>query len=362
MHRPTSIRTAAGLVLATAALLAGCGGGGSSALTGDDLASELDSICRTATRAIGKLDVEDGAGYFNDAADLLDTAAEDLGKLPVGEKDSGDVEDFVSLVEDESKGLQDLADATDDEDAAAVAAAQADLAETSAEADELAGDLDADKCVGLGVAALGEVSTPPATTLPTETTTVVTTAPETTVPPTTAAPVTLPTTIPATLPPTPSTVVENTTGPTPTGSIITGNMINTWAAPPGYAFEQESGDIFAAIFFAPESVPSLAPSIVAYEAGALSGSAGDFNIMLALELSADFTEDQIGDWIEYEGTNVGDVADTPGGLTVWVEPPSGDIEYTQYLWIIGKYGMLVRVSDGTDGLAFVDAFTTANFS
>lgn len=361
MQRAMRMRKAAGAIVGAAMLLAACGDDAPAALSGDDLASELESVCRTATRAIGKLDPEDGADYYSEVVDLLDTASEELGALPVGDKDAGDVEDFVSLVEDEVKAMKDVADAADSGDAAALTAAQGELAATSADADELASDLDADKCVGLGVAALAEVSTPPATTLPVETTLPAeSTLPATTVPPTTAAPVTLPTTVPPTVPVTPAPTTPVVTSP-PGGSIITKNMIDNWNTPAGYTFEQESGDIFTAIFFAPESVPSLAPSIVNYEVGALASDGGAFYVMVALELSADFTDDQISDWIDYEGTGPGDVQSTPGGLSVWVEPPSGEIEYTEYLWIIGKYGMLVRVDDGVDGLAFVDAFTTANF-
>lgn len=364
MQRTMSMRKAAGAIVGAALLFAACGDDAPSALSGDDLASELDSVCRTATRAIGKLDPEDGADYYTDVADLLDTASSDLGDLPVDEKDASDVEDFVSLVEDEAKQMKDVADAADSGDAAALAAAQADLAATSADADELVSDLDAEKCVGLGVSALTGGSITPAvtTTLPTTETTLPTesTLPATTLPTTTAAPITLPTTVPPTVPVTPAPTAPPVS-PAPGGSIITKNMIDNWNSPAGYTFEQESGDIFAAILFAPESVPSLASSIVNYEAGGLAGDSGGFYVMIALELSADFSDDQISDWIDYEGTGPGDVQNTPGGLAVWVEPPSGDIEYTEYLWIIGSYGMIIRISDGTDGLAFVDAFTTANF-
>ena len=359
MHGPRTWRKGAGLLAAAGLALTACGGGGSSALSGDDLASELDTICRTATRAIGKLDPADGAGYYSDAADLLDDASGDLGKLKVGERDAGDVEDFASLVDDEVKALQDVADAADAGDSAALATAQADLAGKSADADEIANDLDAEKCVGLGVAALDSAVVPPTVTTVAETTTTV--AETTTTVPVTTLPVTLPTTIPVTLPPTPVTTLPDVTTPTPSGSIVTGNMIDTWTAPPGFRFDQEMGDIWAAIIFAPESVASLAPAIVAYEGGAIYSDAGDFISMAALELTSDFTDDQISDWVDYEGSGNGDVQTTPGGLSVWVEPPTADNDYSLYLWIIGKYGMYATVSGGVDGLGFVDAFTSANF-
>lgn len=125
MQRGTSWRKVTGVVAAAGLMLTACGGG-SSKLSGEDLASELDGACRTTTRAIDKLDPEDGADFYNDAADLLDTLSGDLGKLTVDDRDAGDVEDFASLVDDEVKVLKDVADAADAGDAAALAAAQAE--------------------------------------------------------------------------------------------------------------------------------------------------------------------------------------------------------------------------------------------
>lgn len=187
-----------------------------------------------------------------------------------------------------------------------------------------------------------------------------TTLAPTTLPPTTLAPVTLPTTVPPTVPVTPAPTSPPVTSPSGS-SITTGNMIDTWSAPAGFVFDQEMGDIWAGIIFAPESVASLAGSIVNYEGGALYSDAGDFLSMAALDLSTDFSDDQISDWVDYEASGNGDVQTTPGGLSVWVEPPTADTDYTLLLWIIGKYGMYVTVSGPVDGLGFVDAFTTANF-
>lgn len=360
MERARSWRKAAGFIAAAGLALTACGGG-SSSLSGDKLSSELDSICKTASRAIKKLDPADGGGYYNDAADVLDTASSDLGDLKVDKADAGDVEDFASLVDDEVKALKDVADAADSGDAAALAAAQADLAGKSADADDIVSDLDASKCMGLGATALaGATVVPPTvTTVAVETTTTVaetTTTPSTL--PATTLPVTLPTTVPQTLPPPPVTTAPNVPSG---GSITTGNMINDWTAPPGFAFDQDAGDIWAGVIFAPESVDSIAPFIVTYEGGALYSDAGDLYAMAALELTTDFTDTQINDWVTYEASGNGSVVDTPGGLSVWFEPATGDTTYDLYLWIIGKYGMYVSVPAGLDGLNYVDAFTTANF-
>lgn len=361
MQRARSWRKATGFIAATGLVLVACGGG-SSKLSGDDLAGELDGLCRTATRAIDKLDPEDGADYYTDAADLLETAGEDIGKLSADDGSAGDVEDFVSLIEDEVKALQDVADAADSGDATALAAAQADLAETSAEADELAGDLEADRCVGIGVAALSGATITPTVTTVTETTvaetttTVAETTTTSTIPPTTV-PITLPQTVPPTLPPPPVTTLPEV----PTGSITTGNMMDTWIAPPGFTFDQDASDVWAGVIFAPEGVASIAPFIVAYEGGAMYSDDGSLYAMGALELTSDFTDGQISDWIDYESAGNGEVQTTPGGLSVWYEPPAADSTYALYLWILGKYGMYVTLDVGIDGLPFVDAFTTANF-
>ena len=88
---------------------------------------------------------------------------------------------------------------------------------------------------------------------------------------------------------------------------------------------------------------------------------GSLYAMGALELTSDFTDGQISDWIDYESAGNGEVQTTPGGLSVWYEPPAADSTYALYLWILGKYGMYVTLDVGIDGLPFVDAFTTANF-
>jgi len=258
-------------------------------------------------------------------------------------------------------------------DATEISGAMAKFTDLTADSDDLADGLDATKCVGLGQAAMAAVSaTPPSTTTVSETTlVVVTTTPTdaTTLPPVTLPPTTVPpiTTVPVTAPPTtvpPVTAPPVTTPPATTapGATADGNMIDNWTAPPGFEFQRDAGDILVAIWPSPKFDPVIGPTFVRYDVGALGGpSATTFPIIMALELSEKFTDEQIDAYITFEGNDAGSTVDSPGGYTMWVVPASGDITFDSTMVFLGKYAINMRTDPGVDAVGILDTFIEANF-
>lgn len=352
--------------MVSALSLAACGSDGPSALSAKDLSSEMDSLCRAATRAIDKLDDSDAGDFFDGSIDELTAAGDGLEALTPGEDVKDDFDDFASSISKQVKQAKKVATAVKNGDAGAIATAMEKFTEYTTDSDDLADGLDATKCIGLGAAAVAPAGTSVATTPPTTvpetvvetTTTIADTLPPTTVPTPTTVIATLPTitTAPPTVPP-PTTVAAG-----PDGGTADGNMIDQWVAPPGFEFDRASGDIFVPIFDSPRAVALIAPNYVRYDVGALGGpNATTFPIMMALELTDKFTDDQIDAYITFEGNDAGSTVDSPGGYKMWVVPAAGDITFDATMLFLGKYAITIRTDPGVDSLGLLDAFIVANF-
>jgi hypothetical protein len=241
------------LVGALAALTIGAAacGGGSDTLSEDDYINELEDIC---SRADGDLrDIEDPEDFraivdaADDAISITSDAIDDINELEPPDDLEGDHEDFVAALEDVVSGFEELRDAADDEDEEALSQAGENIAEASADADNVAEDLDADDCIGVGEEGEepDDPDEPTETTIedePTETT--VEDEPTDTTEPDEPTETTVDETIPRiTVPPIDMTMPADTEPPVMEGSEIgTIDIVNDLPLPVGYTFENADSE------------------------------------------------------------------------------------------------------------------------
>jgi len=190
---------AAGLLAA----IAGCGGGGSDALSDREYVRSLEEICRSADSDLKDIqdpeDYKDISNASADAIDIVNKAIDDVNELKPPDDLKKDQEDFVAGLEDLAAGFDDLQAAADDEDDNAISDAGDTLAKASDDVSSVADDIGANDCVDVGNDSAGSSEE----TVPDDTTSPDTESPDDTqviitVPPITASPETQP---PATQPP-----------------------------------------------------------------------------------------------------------------------------------------------------------------
>lgn len=374
------IRSAAG-ALVLALVLASCGDDGPSALSPDDLASSASSICRTATKAIDKLDPSDAGAFLEDSVDLFGTASDDLEALLPTARSASDYDDFTSSISKQVKQAKKVSKAVGAADPVALTAAIGALTELATESDSLAEDLDATKCVGIGltsiaatevIAAIAATTPPTATTLPLDpTVTTIDPAAVTTLAPvaTTRPAITLPSTVapiatiaPTTLPSLPAVP----TVPTSAGNgdtIVVSNAIDDWNAPAGFSFNRDTGDIMGQIFGDPATDPVLGPTLAKYEVGALeSADLQVFAILSIITMSTAVSDDQVAAVITFHAADDGAIVTSPGGHTLWVDAAAGDQTFTTIIAILGNFAVKMQLDAANDGVAIMDAFIADNFN
>ena len=69
-----------GSLAVVALILTSCGSSGPKTLSEDDFVTQMNAVCKTADRAIKKLDPSDKS-YFTDASDIIQTGLDDFGDL-----------------------------------------------------------------------------------------------------------------------------------------------------------------------------------------------------------------------------------------------------------------------------------------
>jgi len=201
--------------------LAACGGDdGGGPLSESEFADQLSDICGDAQRDLGRLDLptdDDVSAFSADAAEILNGAIEELQALAPPENAANDLEDFIGVLEDQLRAVEDLADAngSDERDAAFE-----DLAAATERQGEIAQDLDVPKCGG------NDSGSDTTTTEAAAATTV-----PATVPVTTAAPITLPPTVAPTVP---ETTAAATVPPATTANFAVVDLTTIFVAPAGF--------------------------------------------------------------------------------------------------------------------------------
>ncbi len=209
--------------------LAACGGDdGGGPLSESEFADQLSDICGDAQRDLGRLDLptdDDVSAFSADAAEILNGAIEELQALAPPENAANDLEDFIGVLEDQLRAVEDLADAngSDERDAAFE-----DLAAATERQGEIAQDLDVPKCGG------NDSGSDTTTTEAAAATTV-----PATVPVTTAAPITLPPTVAPTVP---ETTAAATVPPATTANFAVVDLTTIFVAPAGFFLSSGTPD------------------------------------------------------------------------------------------------------------------------
>ncbi len=348
-----------GVSLAVMALAASaCSDSGTKTLSEDDFIGQMEDICRTAKRDIQDVDTSDPSSV-SDIVDIIQTGLDDLNKLKPPKALANDFGDFVDNLDDQLNEAQDLADAIDAGDQDAAQKAADNLTELSADGDQIAEDLGADRCVGVGGG-----DTPTDSTEATDTTDVADTTESTdatddtvTVPATDDTTPNTPLPIdstPVTQPPTDMT--QPPPNPDATGEALDASQV--WTAPDGYEWGALT-DLAGVI--TPSTDPVLGPVLIDYSAGIVqSTSGGPSAIFYITEISTSpWEQDQIDAYFAFSFGSGGSDTSTPLGLPAKIKPNAADGLDGALAWLNGA-GIAVIAPSGTDVLTLIDEFYNAN--
>ncbi len=141
----------ASFLLFTIALVAGCGGGGSSErLTREDYASQADAICgkyNQQTKALANpSNLSDLADVADKTLPILDNALDDLHKLKPPADEQSTADDWLTAVEKLKGDLKEIRDKAKDKDIKGVQAVVPKASEHNAKANKLATQLGMTVC------------------------------------------------------------------------------------------------------------------------------------------------------------------------------------------------------------------------
>lgn len=340
--------TASMAVLALAA--ASCGSSAPKAVSETDFISSMNSICRTADRAIGKLDSTD-RNYVSDIIDIVQTGFDDLSALKAPKALSTDFDDFTANLDDQLTQFAKLNKAIKNGDDTAAQTASDKLDKLSADSDDLADSIGADKCVGVGSGAGATVTTD---TPPTDTT----------APPSTDAPAT---TTPDTVTvntPLPIDTTVDTTSVTPSSSstssgVVAGDASVEFQPITGYAWgtlEDVPGTL------TPTDDPVLGPVLAGYYVGVLESTADGTPVYVyvtVLNQDTDWTQAQLDAYFAFELVADGSDITTPT-LGLPGKAKVGVVDgYDGAVFTIKGFGVSLLAPTGTDVPTLLDAFAQA---
>ena len=348
-----------GSLAVIALALAACGSSGSKTLSEDDFITEMNAVCKTADRALKKLDPTDKS-FFSDASDIIQTGLDDFEKLKAPKSLKSDFEDYVANLEDTQTQIEKLGKAVKNEDNDAAQKASDKLERLDSDNNDLAESIGADRCVDVGSdAEVPTDTTSVETTEPATTEAPETTEPETTEPETTEAPETTETpNTPLSIDTTPETAA--TTATTGTGGGVVASDISLEFQPiTGYTWgvlEDVAGSV------TPTDDPVLGPVLAGYYVGVMENSADGTPVyvyLTVLNQDTDWTADQLTAYYDFE--LVGDGVDqiTPSnGLPARVKTNSID-GYDGGVFTIAGFGVSLLAPTGADMLGLLDAFADA---
>ena len=342
--------TASMVVMALAA--ASCGSDAPKAASEDSFIADMNSICRTADRAIGKLDAGD-SGYISDIVDIVQTGYDDLSALKPPKSLQADFDDFTANLDDQLTQFGRLAKAVKNEDSDAATKASDKLDKLSADSDDLADSIGAKKCVGVGSATDVTPTTDTQSTDSTESP--ATTAPDTTdVTDTTDDTVTPNTPLP--IDPTNDTV-------TPTSSSASGIVASDasveFQAIPGYTWStlENISDTLT-----PTNDPVLGPVLKGYYVGVMDSDTDGTPVYVyvtVLDQKTGWTPEQLDAYYNFELVGDGTDITTPTlGLSgkAKTEVVSG---FDGAVFTITSFGVSLLAPSGADVPALLDAFAQA---
>ena len=350
-----------GSMAVIALTLASCGSSGPKTLSEDDFITQMNAVCKTADRAIKKLDPTDKS-FFTDASDIIDTGLEDFGKLKPPKSVQSDFDDYVSNLEDIQTQIEKLGKAVKNEDNDAAQTASDKIDKLNSDNNDLADSIGADRCVDVGDAGATTDTTTVETTEPETTEPATTDAPETTgAPETTDAPDTTDTpNTPLSIDTTPdtesSTVVTSGTG----GGVVASDASIEFQAITGYTWgtlEDVPGSV------TPTDDPVIGPLLQDYYVGVMENSTDGTAVYVyvtVLNQDTDWTADQLTAYYNFELVGDGGVDQvTPEfGLPARVKTNSID-GYDGGVFTIPGFGVSVLAPTGADILGLLDAFANA---
>jgi len=322
--------------------VAACGDSSPKAQSEDDFIAAMNAVCRTANRAIGKLDASDDA-YVSDVISVMEDGQTAFDKLNPPKALEDDFNDFTDNLDDQITQAGKLGKAIKDGDDEAAQAAGEKLDGLTKDANEAADSIGADRCVDVGVSDSGTDDTVPATTpntpLPIDTT-----------------PITEP---PATEPAITEETIPDLTAPsTPPTAGTAGDASTIWQAPAGYTWGTLDDLASTAT---PSDDPVLGPLLEGYYAGLLnSDTNGDGAVIYItlLDQDTEWTQEQLDAYYTFELVDGGTDSTTPNGIPIRTMP--GAIEGFDAAAIIGTgVGVAAIAPAGTDLAALLDAFVDA---
>jgi len=351
---------AAASLMVTALLVTACGGsGGNKTLSEDDFVDELNSICKSADRAINRLEPDD-RGFFDDVLEVMQGSADELAGLKPPADFEKDFNDFSDNLDDTIKATEDLRDAVDDGDEGAIADASDDLTKLSEDGDGLADDMGVDDCVDIGVSGGGTATTDPTTPGSTDDTTANTTdntTANTPLPIDTTAP-TAPTT-PPTASTTQATVPTPMTSPSTGGTGLAEDAEGVWLAPAGWSFLPND----PSETLTPVGDPVLGPVVTGYWVGFIeNGATGQQAFMYVSETTQEWTAEQVDAIWAFEAVSSGTDVTTPLGLPARIAIGLGDQgQYDVGAVILSTNSISIFTTTGGEDIAsLLDAVFTAN--
>ena len=324
MRSSRSNRRVLGLLAVIVLVVTACSTG-AKVLTEDSFISEMNAICRTATRAIDKLDTS-APSAVSQAADIMSTAWDTLTKLVPPKTLKSDFGDFTANLDDQITQATKLQKAIKAKDEAATNKISVKLDTLSKDGDKLATSIGADKCVGT----TGGSSTSGTTADTTSNTS----------PPNTPLPI-LTTPI--------ETAPLNTAGSS--GSTTANSLDGQLKAPPGYTWATSDPYDATALF----KDPVLGSGIASYSSGKLKSAAdGSLTEVYIIEMKAAFTQAQTDAYLAFEGVAGGVDVTTPKGLPARLKV--GAFNGADALVLnSGKIGISIVTATGVDGAPILDA-------
>ena len=342
-------RVIAASLVVLAMTAASCGdSGGSKALSEDDFISEMNSVCRTASRALGKLDLSDPKAV-GDVGNVIQDGLDSLNKLSPPKGLKADFQDFTANLDDQLTQITKLDKAVKKHDANAAQTASDKLTKLSKASDDLAGSIGAQRCVGVasGLQESSTTSTP--VTDPVESTQPTTSE---TSPPTTDAP-TLNTPLPIDTSPVTTASPTQSTQATPSGLLVAEDASQFFTPIAGYKWGSFD---FAKV--ATPNDPVLSASVGKYIVGVMvSDKDGTRAEVYVTILNADqpWTAAQLEAYHNFE------VAGTPA-TTPTLSLPGQLLEsdvVSAGAFTSNGFGVAIFTAPGTDVATLVDDFIVA---
>ncbi len=311
---------------------------GAKMLSADQFIGSMDDICRTASRAMGNLDLNDPT-IIPVAIKIMTVGFDDLGKLIPPRSLKSDFEDFVSNLDNQITQAVRLDKAIKANDDAGKSAAAVTMDKLVTEGDGLATSIGAQKCVGIGDGGASADST-----LDTS----ADTAPESTSDTATRN--------------TPLPIVRSAENSSPldtsgssSGAHMTTPLAGVYPVPAGYTWD--AVDPFDATKLFTDAV--IGSAVKSYSFGRLRAVAdGTLAEVYIVQLNGNWTQAQIEEYLSWESVSDGVDVTTPGGIAVRQKSGAYD-GLDAVVTHGGNVGIAVVTQTGTDGLPILDAVVTA---